>query len=161
RTAFTTKVKTTCLDNMMAVSYINDQGGFSFEAPLYSGRAPLGMGSAQFAFAEINACAGQAEPRANMLSRSKVPLEEVQVIWGFFGKAETTLIAQVIRRIMDQKHKVLNQHWFAELSWLLSAVLWPIPLRRINRPPCGLCTCGLSMGACKPPQEHPEYILSG
>ncbi len=32
------------------------------EAPLHSSRAPLGMGSAQLAFADSNACAGQVEP---------------------------------------------------------------------------------------------------
>ncbi len=47
------------------------------------------------------------------------------------------LIPQVIRRIREQKHRVLsvallwrNQHWFAELPRLLTAAPWPIPLRR-------------------------------
>ncbi len=47
------------------------------------------------------------------------------------------LILQVIRRIREQNHRVLlvtplwrNQHWFAELARLLTAALWPIPLRR-------------------------------
>ncbi len=47
------------------------------------------------------------------------------------------LILQVIRRIREQKHRVLlvaplwrNQHWFTELSRLLTASPWPIPLRR-------------------------------
>ncbi len=43
------------------------------------------------------------------------------------------LIPQVIRRIREQKHRVLlvkNQHWFAELAWMLTAAPWPIPLRR-------------------------------
>ncbi len=48
-----------------------------------------------------------------------------------------TLIQHVIRRIREQKHRVAlvaplwrNQHWFAELSRLLTAALWPIPLRQ-------------------------------
>ncbi len=48
-----------------------------------------------------------------------------------------TLIPHVIRRIREQKHKVIlvaplwrNQHWFSELSQLLTAAPWPIPLRR-------------------------------
>ncbi len=48
-----------------------------------------------------------------------------------------TLITQVIRRIREQKHRALlmaplwrNQYWFTELSRLLTAALWPIPLRR-------------------------------
>ncbi len=47
------------------------------------------------------------------------------------------LIPQVIRRIWDHKHRVLlvaplwrNQLWFSELSQLLTAALWPIPLRQ-------------------------------
>ncbi len=47
------------------------------------------------------------------------------------------LIPQAIRRIREQKHRVLlvaplwrNQHWFTELSQLLTAAPWPIPLRR-------------------------------
>ncbi len=48
-----------------------------------------------------------------------------------------TLILQIIRRIREQKHRVLlvgplwrNQHWFSELACLLTAAHWPIPLRR-------------------------------
>ncbi len=47
------------------------------------------------------------------------------------------LIPQVIRQIRENKHKVIlvvplwrNQHWFSELSQLLTAAPWPIPLRR-------------------------------
>ncbi len=47
------------------------------------------------------------------------------------------LIPLVIRRFREQKHRILlvaplwrNQHWFAELARLLTAVPWPIPLRR-------------------------------
>ncbi|KAL0153346.1 hypothetical protein M9458_051342 [Cirrhinus mrigala] len=107
-------------------------------------RAPLGMGSAQFAFAKSDTCARHPQM--------------VQIIWEIFGKAEVdlftpednsycptyfsknkdvlthewpnlllytfpmvALIPQVIRRVRDQKHKVLYQYWFAELSQLLSA----------------------------------------
>ncbi len=47
------------------------------------------------------------------------------------------LIPQVITRIREHKHKVIleaplwrNQHWFSELSQLLTTGPWPIPLRR-------------------------------
>ncbi len=47
------------------------------------------------------------------------------------------MIPQVIRRIREHKHKVLlvaplcsNQHWFSELSRLLTAASWPFLLRR-------------------------------
>ncbi len=47
------------------------------------------------------------------------------------------LIPQVIRRIREQKHRLLlvaplwrNQLWFSELARLLTAALWPIPLRQ-------------------------------
>lgn len=64
------------------------------EAPLHSGRAPLGMGSAQLAFTKSNTC-DRLNQGADMLSQSKVPSEEwilhpkmVQRIWEIFGKAE-------------------------------------------------------------------------
>ncbi len=48
-----------------------------------------------------------------------------------------TLLPQAIRRIREHKHKVLlvaplwrNQHWLSELSQLLTAAPWPIPLRQ-------------------------------
>ncbi len=54
-----------------------------------------------------------------------------------FAFPPIALIPQVIRRIREQKHRVLlsaplwkNQHWFAELARLLTVALWPIPLRR-------------------------------
>ncbi len=107
------------------------------EAPLHSGRAPSGVGSAQPALAE------RLNQGADMLSRSNVPSEEwmlhprtVRMIWKIFGKAEVdlfaskdsshcptyyskvrdtlaqpssmhSLIPQVIRRIREQGHKVL------------------------------------------------------
>ncbi|XP_016333453.1 uncharacterized protein LOC107681650 [Sinocyclocheilus anshuiensis] len=47
------------------------------------------------------------------------------------------LIPQVIRQIREKRHKVLlvaplwrNQLWFSEMSQLLTAAPWPIPLRR-------------------------------
>ncbi len=54
-----------------------------------------------------------------------------------FAFPPIALIPQVIRRIREQKHRVLllaplwkNQHWFAELARLLTVAPWPIPLRR-------------------------------
>ncbi len=91
--------------------------------------------------------------------------QTVQETWGIFGRPEVdlfasednkgqgcvgpqlaqppplcfspiTLIPQVIRRIREQKHRVLlvaplwrSQHWFAELARLLTAAPWLIPLR--------------------------------
>jgi hypothetical protein len=47
------------------------------------------------------------------------------------------LIPQVIRRVREHKHRVLlvaplwkNHYWISELSQLLIAAPWPIPLRR-------------------------------
>ena len=47
------------------------------------------------------------------------------------------LIPQVIRRVRDQRCRVLlvapfweNQHWIADLSQMLTAAPWPVPLRR-------------------------------
>ncbi len=49
--------------------------GRSFlETPLYYSRAPLEVGSAQFALAESNACTGNLNLGVDMLSRSNVPL---------------------------------------------------------------------------------------
>ncbi len=91
--------------------------------------------------------------------------QTVQETWGIFGRPEVDLFAsednkgqgcvgprlaqppplcfspialipQVIRRIREQKHRVLlvapfwrSQHWFAELARLLTASPWLIPLR--------------------------------
>ncbi len=48
-----------------------------------------------------------------------------------------TLIPQVIRRVREHKHRVLwvsplwrNHHWISELTQLLIAAPWPVPLRR-------------------------------
>ncbi len=76
-------------DNMSVVSYINHQGGVSskrlwgapgrclLEAPLYSGRAPSGMGSAQPALAEGSTPAGQTEPRSRYVISEQCPLRGV------------------------------------------------------------------------------------
>ncbi len=47
------------------------------EAPLHSGRAPLGMGSAQLAFTESNASAGQVEPGTRHAISEQSPLGQV------------------------------------------------------------------------------------
>ncbi len=59
-------------DNMSVVSYIN-----LLEAPLYSGRAPSGMGSAQPALAEGSTPAGQTEPRSGYVISEQCPLRGV------------------------------------------------------------------------------------
>ncbi len=64
-------------DNMSVVSYINHQGGCLLEAPLYSGRAPSGMGSAQPALAEGSTPAGQTEPRSGYVISEQCPLRGV------------------------------------------------------------------------------------
>ncbi len=70
------------------------------EAPLYSGRAPSGMGSAQLRSLRAAHLPGRLNQGADMLSRSNVPSEEwmlhpqvVQKIWKTFGKAEVDLFA--------------------------------------------------------------------
>ncbi len=89
------------------------------------------------------------------------------------------LIPQVIRRIREQKHRVLlvaplwrNQHWFSELA-RLTAALWPIPLRQnllslrwtewfgTPTPIYGHYIFGLSMGAFSPPWECAKYYFLG
>ncbi len=171
--------RTPCADSLRqhvrGVLY-KSPGRCLLEAPLYSGRAPSGMGSLRAAHLP-----GRLNQGADMLSRSNVPSEEwmlhpqvVQKIWKTFGKAEVDLFAskdnshcptyyskdrdalahdwpnlllyafppiallpQVVRRIREQGHKVLlvaplwrNQPWLSELTQLLTAAPWPVPLRR-------------------------------
>ncbi|KAI2657603.1 Protein P [Labeo rohita] len=128
-------------------SVLHESPGQSLlEVPLYSGGAPLGMGLAQFAFTESDTCAGQVEPGSRHEDNSHCPTyfsknkDALAHEWPnllLYAFPPVTLIPQVIRRVRDQKHKVLlvapfwrNQHWFAQLCQLLSAALWPIPLRR-------------------------------
>ncbi len=111
--------RTPCADSLRqhvcGVLY-KSPGSCLLEAPLYSGRAPSGMGSAQPALAEGSTPAGQTDQGADMLSQSNVPSEDgcsirrwFQKIWKIFGKAEvdlfaskTTLTAQfIIRRTRD------------------------------------------------------------
>ncbi len=47
------------------------------EAPLHSSRAHLGMGSAQLAFAESNACVGQVKPGSRHAISEQCPLRQV------------------------------------------------------------------------------------
>ncbi len=89
-----------------------------------------------------------------------------------------TLIPQVIRRIREQKHRLLlvaplwrNQHWFAKLSQLLTSAPWSIPLlsqanRTIWYPQPELWALqryifGLSMGAFWHSRECAKYYFSG
>ncbi len=78
------------------------------------------------------------------------------------------LILQVIRRIREQKHRVLlvaphwrNLHWFAELSWLLTAAPWPTERFGTPSPSYGLYIFGLSMGAFGPSRESAKYYFLG
>ncbi len=150
------------------------------EAPLYSGRAPSGMGSVQPALAEGSTPAGQTEPRSGYVISEQCPLrgvdapsaggsEDLEDLWQgrsrpfrlqrqlcpiYYSKDRDALahdwpnlllyafplialLPQVIRRIREQGHKVLlvaplwrNQPWLSELTQLLTAAPWPVPLRR-------------------------------
>ncbi len=146
------------------------------EAPLHSGRASLGMGSAHLAFAETNACTEQIEPWSRHVAMEQCALRGVNApfvdvsenlghLWQgrgpplhlrrqlslpnllfeghdwpnllLYAFPPIALIPLVIRPVREQEHKVLlvaplwrNQHWFSELSQLLVAAPWPIPLRQ-------------------------------
>ncbi len=96
-----------------------------------------------------------------------------------FAFPPIALFPQVIRRIWEQKHRVLsvaplwrNQHWFVELVRLLTAAPWPILLRRDllsqtngtiwhPSPSYGSYIFGLLMGAFGPSQECAKYYFSG
>ncbi len=67
-----------------------------------------------------------------------------------------------------QGHKVLlvaplwrNQPWLSELTQLLTAAPWPVPLRRDGTldPSCGLSTFGRSMGAYWPPRASVKITI--
>ncbi len=121
--------RTPCADslrqNVRGVLY-KSPGRCLLEAPLYSGRTPSGMGSAQSALvSSISTPAGQTEG-ADMLSRSNVPSEEwmlhpqvVQKIWKTFGKAEVDFFAS-----KDNSHcptyysKDRDRLFEGQLSWL-------------------------------------------
>ncbi len=194
------------------------------EAPLYSGRAPSGMGSAQPALAEGSTPAGQTEPRSGYVISEQCPLrgvdapsaggsEDLEDLWQgrsrpfrlqrrlslpnllFEGQGRVgprlaqpppyafppiALLPQVVRRVREQGHKVLlvaplwrNQPWLSELTQLLTAAPWPVPLRRdllsqangtIWQPPdpsCGLSTFGRSTGAYWPPRASVKHHFWG
>ncbi len=55
----------------------------------------------------------------------------------FYAFPTVALLPQVLRRVMEQRHKLIliaplwkNQLWVSELFQLLKAAPWPIPLRR-------------------------------
>ncbi len=72
--------RTPCADSLRqhvcGVLY-KSPGRCLLEAPLYSGRAPSGMGSAQHAFAEGSTPAGQTEPRSGYVISEQCPLRGV------------------------------------------------------------------------------------
>ncbi len=72
--------RTTCADSLRqhvrGVLY-KSPGRCLLEAPLYSGRAPSGMGSAQPALAEGSTPAGQTEPRSGYVISEQCPLRGV------------------------------------------------------------------------------------
>ncbi len=72
--------RTTCADSLRqhvrGVLY-KSPGRCLLEAPLYSGRAPSGMGSAQPALAEGSTPAGQTEPRSRYVISEQCPLRGV------------------------------------------------------------------------------------
>ncbi len=150
--------------------------GWSFlEAPLYSSREPLEVGSAQLALAESSAHAGQTEPGSRHAISEQCPLRRVDApptngsgnlgnlrqargrplrfrrqnsLPNLFFKGHGCVDPQLVQppplcfssitlTTTFNRSTVLlvdllwrNQHWFSELAWLLTAVLWPIPLRR-------------------------------
>ncbi len=65
------------------------------DVPLFPSRVLLGMGSAQLALTESDACAGQAEPRSRHAVSEDWTLhpQMVQEIWEIFGKAEVDRFA--------------------------------------------------------------------
>lgn len=91
-----------------------------------------------------------------------------------------TLLPQFVRWIREEDRcSVLlvallwqNQSWFPEMVQLLSAVPWPIPLRRDllsqakgtiwhHHPRCGASIYGLSTGVFKPSPEGQEHNFRG
>ncbi len=72
--------RTPCADSLRqhvrGVLY-KSPGRCLLEAPLYSGRAPSGMGSAQPALAEGSSPAGQTEPRSGYVISEQCPLRGV------------------------------------------------------------------------------------
>ncbi len=156
------------------------------EAPLYSGRAPSGMGSAQPALAEGSTPAGQTEPRSGYVISEQCPLrgvdapsaggsEDLEDLWQgrsrpfrlqrqlslpnllFEGQGRVgprlaqppplcippdcpaSTGRQACQGTGSQGplvflHKVAplwrNQPWLSELTQLLTAAPWPVPLRR-------------------------------
>ncbi len=176
--------RTPCADSLRqhvrGVLY-KSPGRCLLEAPLHSGRAPSGMGSAQPALAEGSTPAGQIEPRSGYVISEQCPLggvddpsadgsEDLEDLWQgrsrpfrlqnsshcptYYSKDRDalahnwpnlllyafppiTLLPQVIRHVREQGHKVLlvaplwrNQPWLSELTQLLTAAPWPVPLRR-------------------------------
>ncbi len=113
----------------------------------------------------------------------------VQKIWKTFGKAEVDLFASKdnshcptyyskdrdalahalahVRRIREQGHKVLlvaplwrNQPWLSELTQLLTAAPWPVPLRRNNMAPSTRAVGSLHLAAQWEPTGFPERVLN-
>ncbi len=95
--------RTPCADSLRqhvrGVLY-KSPGRCLLEAPLYSGRAPSGMGSAQPALAEGSTPAGQTEPRSRYVISEQCPLRGVDAPSAggsedleTFGKAEVYLFA--------------------------------------------------------------------
>ncbi len=176
--------RTPCTDSLRqhvrGVLY-KSSGRCLLEAPLHSGRAPSGMGSAQPALAEGSTPAGQIEPGSGYVISEQCPLggvdapsadgsKDLEDLWQgkysnfaskdsshcptYYSKVRDALahdwpnlllyafppialLPQVIRRIREQGHKVLlvaplweNQPWLSELTQLLTAAPWPVPLRR-------------------------------
>ncbi len=192
------------------------------EAPLHSGSATLGMGSAQLAFTESNACAGQVEPGSRHAILEQCPLGRVdapptngsQNLGDLRQGRDRTLclrrqlslpnlffegqgcvgprLAQPPPLLFspdrpDPTGNQANQGTEAQGSVSGPALEEPTLVHRaasaalcspVAHPPetgpplsgeqnnmapmsCGLCTFGLSMGACGPPRERAKYNLSG
>ncbi len=213
--------RTPCADSLRqhvrGVLY-KSPGRCLLEAPLYSGRAPSGMGSAQPALAEGSTPAGQTEPRSGYVISEQCPLrgvdapsaggsEDLEDLWQgrsrpfrlqrqlslpnllFEGQGRVgprlaqppplcippdALLPQVVRRVREQGHKVLlvaplwrNQPWLSELTQLLTAAPWPVPLRRdlLSQAngtiwPLTRAVGSLHLAAQREPTGLPERVLN-
>ncbi len=149
------------LDNMSVVSYINHQGGLS------SKHLFILVEHLLFAFKDSSHC-----PTYYLKVRD--------VYWPnllLYAFPPIVLIPKAVRWIREQGRKVLlvaplweNQPWLSELTQLLVAAPWPMPLRRdllsqangtIWHPLPELFTFGRSTGAYQPPRVSVKHHFWG
>ncbi len=121
-------------DNMSVVSYINHQGGVpSEEWMLHPQKMWKTFGKAEvdlFASKDNTHC-----PTCYSKDRDALAHDWPNLL--LYAFPPIALLPQVVRRIREQGHKVLlvaplwrNQPWLSELTQLLTAAPWTVPLRR-------------------------------